>query len=769
MSEGDVGRVLSQRYRLSRSLGRGGMGEVWLAVDTALGREVAVKELLLPASLDETAQRSWLERSKREATAAARIRHENVVTVHDVFEEDGRPWIVMELVISRSLAEVVRSEGRLDYAEAARIGLDVLRALRAAHAKGVLHRDVKPANVLLGLDGRVVLTDFGIATFVDAPQVTQIGELLGTPGYLAPERAERFAAGGAIPAGGRHDAAGDDGTAGHATVRGSEDALGMSGGILLDPASDLWSLGATLYEMVEGRPPFSRSSAVEVVDAVVNHDPLPMRHSGALEPVITGLLRKDPVMRMDGKEAEEQLIGVIQEALAPTWGGEAPAGQRKPGGAAEAPGTGAYRAGVGTGHTATHRATPRGVPDGRAGALGAGTPGTGTSGTGTSGTGTSGQGAPAGGTPGTADAAPARGGLAPHGPGDAVDATWAGDGPGSVQAPEPGASGGRPGDGSGGGPGSPGGPGGHDSRRSFWRSRTARIGLPVAVALVLIAVSVTVAAVVGGGEDKRKQMLADLREQSPTYQAMLKRGYMLVGVKPDQPGLSQKGPDGEYAGFDDEIARMIAADLGFPGKLRFVDVETQGREYRISSGQVDLIVASYTINPERLERVSFAGPYYVAGQDFLVRKDDPGAARPEDLADDRICVVRGSTSAERIGQKFPAMQVEERGKYSECVDELLNKKVRGVSTDDTILAGFVAKHPAELRVLGSPFSAEPYGVGLSRGDTVLAKAVCEALNRHIANGDWQRAYDATLGPLGLLAPRPPKCTPHMTSADLNGG
>ncbi|HSA49770.1 MAG TPA: protein kinase, partial [Yinghuangia sp.] len=118
MSEGDIGRVLNGRYRLSRSLGRGGMGEVWLAVDTALGREVAVKELLLPPSLDEGAQRTWSERSRREASAAARIRHENVVTVHDVFEEDGRPWIVMELVISRSLAEAVRGEGRLDFAEA---------------------------------------------------------------------------------------------------------------------------------------------------------------------------------------------------------------------------------------------------------------------------------------------------------------------------------------------------------------------------------------------------------------------------------------------------------------------------------------------------------------------------------------------------------------------------------------------------------------------------------------------------------------------------
>ncbi len=206
---------------------------------------------------------------------------------------------------------------------------------------------------------------------------------------------------------------------------------------------------------------------------------------------------------------------------------------------------------------------------------------------------------------------------------------------------------------------------------------------------------------------------------------------------------------------------MIAADLGFEGRVRFVDVETQGREYRISSGQVDVVVASYTINAERLEKVSFAGPYFIAGQDFLVRRDDQGAARPEDLGGSRVCVVRESTSAARIREKFPTMQIEERGKYSECVDELRKKNVRGVSTDDTILAGFVAQFPDELRVLGSPFSEEPYGVGLSRGDAALAEAVCTALNRHVDNGDWQRAYDATLGRLSLLPPRPPKCAPNL--------
>ncbi|GAA4960434.1 hypothetical protein GCM10023205_24660 [Yinghuangia aomiensis] len=726
VSEGDVGRVLNQRYRLSRSLGRGGMGEVWLAVDTALGREVAVKELLLPASLDEAAQRSWLERSKREASAAARIRHENVVTVHDVFEEDGRPWIVMELVISRSLAEVIRGEGRLEYAEASRIGLGVLRALRAAHAKGVLHRDVKPANVLLGLDGRVVLTDFGIATFVDAPQVTHVGELLGTPGYLAPERAERFAGGPAAAdpssdpgkQSGRSGPSGQSGLADAdeageagggaptAAVRRSE-TLGMSGGVVLDPASDLWSLGATMYEMVEGRPPFSRSSPVEVVEAVVHHAPPAMRHAGPLEPVVLGLLRKDPAERLDAKETEELLTAVIQDALAPTWGGEALPGPRPAGGD-----TGALRAGLGSGHTATHRAAPR--------------------------------------------PAPGPGPL--QGP---VDPTWADEAP----AADSGRGDGQDGDESG-GQGAAGGSGGSagGGKKARGRSRKRRramVLIPAFVALAAIAVSVALVKMDTGG--KKADPLADLREKSPTYQAMMQRGYMIVGVKPDQPGLSQKGPDGQYTGFDDEIARMVAADLGFTGKIHFVDVETQGREYRIASGQVDLVVASYTINPDRLQRVSFAGPYYVAGQDFLVRRDDQGAVRPEDLADSRVCVVRESTSAARVRQKFPTMQVEERGKYSECVDELLKGNVRGVSTDDTILTGFVAQHPADLRVLGSPFSDEPYGIGVSRGDVTLAGAVCNALNRHIANGDWRRAYDATLGSLGLLTPRPPKCEVHTDS------
>ncbi|WP_406298781.1 bifunctional serine/threonine-protein kinase/glutamate ABC transporter substrate-binding protein [Embleya sp. NBC_00888] len=634
MSEGEIGRILNNRYRLSRSLGRGGMGEVWLAVDTALGREVAVKELLLPKSLDAGSQRSWLERSKREAIAAARIRHENVVTVHDVFEEDGLPWIVMELVISRSLADVIRAEGRLDHAEAARIGLDVLRALRAAHAKGVLHRDVKPANVLLGMDGRVVLTDFGIATFADAPQVTQFGELLGTPGYLAPERAEQFARG-------RARVLTDDASSEH-TLADHPDAL--------DPASDLWSLGATLYEMVEGLAPFRRASPVEVVDAVVNAPPAPPRHAGPLEPVIMGLLRKDPTRRLDAKETDALLTRVVQDSVPVTWGGD----------------------------PLPRRAVEEWDED--------------------------------------------------------AEATYAGGPPTDEPAPR------------------------RLGRARWWR-RT-RIALPAALAFLLVAVGASWLAVENNraeGGTHAPDPFADLREKSPTYRAMVARGRIIVGVKPDQPGWSVRTGDQAYQGFDDDVARMIADDLGFKDRVTFMDVETQNREYRITSGQVDLVVASYTINAARSQKVSFAGPYFIAGQDFLVRTDEPGVDGPEDLADSAVCVVRESTSAVRVRSEFPTMKVQERGKYSECVDELLAKNVRGVSTDDAILSGFVAQHPGTLRILGRPFSDEPYGVGLSKGDVALAEAVCGALNRHIANGDWQRAYDVRLRPLGLPQPRAPQC------------
>ncbi|MEU3347412.1 protein kinase [Streptomyces sp. NPDC006700] len=262
------GLLLSGRYRLADAIGSGGMGRVWRAHDEVLHRAVAIKELTAALYVAESDQEVLLARTRAEARAAARINHSAVVTVHDVLEHDGRPWIVMELVEGRSLADALKERDRMDPAEAARIGLWVLRALRAAHAAGVLHRDVKPGNVLLGEDGRVLLTDFGIAQIEGDTTITRTGEVVGSVDYLAPER-----------------------------VRGHDPG----------PASDLWALGATLYTAVEGLSPFRRTSPLSTMQAVVDEEPREPRHAGPLAPVITALLRKDPADRPQAEQAEQML------------------------------------------------------------------------------------------------------------------------------------------------------------------------------------------------------------------------------------------------------------------------------------------------------------------------------------------------------------------------------------------------------------------------------------------------------------------------------
>ncbi|MFF4469253.1 serine/threonine-protein kinase [Streptomyces sp. NPDC001599] len=262
------GRLVAGRYRLGEAIGSGGMGRVWRAHDEVLHRTVAIKELTAALYVSESDQAILLARTRGEARAAARINHSAVVTVHDVLEHDGRPWIVMELVEGRSLADAVKEEERVDPREAARIGLWVLRALRAAHTAGVLHRDVKPGNVLLADDGRVLLTDFGIAQIEGDSTITRTGEVVGSVDYLAPER-----------------------------VRGHDPG----------PSSDLWALGATLYTAVEGRSPFRRTSPLTTMQAVVEEEATEPRYAGALAPVISALLRKDPAERPDATEAEHLL------------------------------------------------------------------------------------------------------------------------------------------------------------------------------------------------------------------------------------------------------------------------------------------------------------------------------------------------------------------------------------------------------------------------------------------------------------------------------
>ncbi len=270
--DGKEGRLLAGRYRLADVLGRGGMGTVWRARDEVLGRTVAVKELRFPGGVEEDEKRRLITRTLREAKAIARIRNNGAVTVYDVVDEDDRPWIVMELVEGRSLAEVVRDDGPLTPRRAAEVGLAVLDVLRSAHGEGILHRDVKPSNVLMSDDGRVVLTDFGIAQVEGDPSVTSTGMLVGAPSYISPERARGHKPG---------------------------------------PPADLWSLGGLLYACVEGVPPYDKGSAIATLTAVMTEPVEPPKSAGVLEEVIYGLLVKDPAARLDDAGARALLLDVV--------------------------------------------------------------------------------------------------------------------------------------------------------------------------------------------------------------------------------------------------------------------------------------------------------------------------------------------------------------------------------------------------------------------------------------------------------------------------
>ncbi|MEV6860812.1 protein kinase [Streptosporangium subroseum] len=268
----DSQEIIGARYRLLERIGSGGMGTVWRARDEVLGREVAVKEIIPSPDLTGPEREIFTMRTLREARAAGRVGHPGVATVYDVIEEHGRPWIVMQLVKSRTLGAVVREDGPLPPARVAQIGIEVLGALFAAQHVGVLHRDVKPDNVLLAGDGRAVLTDFGIAVLEGDSSLTKTGSLIGTPAFIAPERA--------------------------------------SGGPA-EFASDLWSLGVTLYVAVEGRSPFERAHPLATLSAVMHQHPAPLKLAGSLGPVIFGLLRKDPAERMSAQEAQTHLWEIV--------------------------------------------------------------------------------------------------------------------------------------------------------------------------------------------------------------------------------------------------------------------------------------------------------------------------------------------------------------------------------------------------------------------------------------------------------------------------
>ncbi|WP_345434425.1 serine/threonine-protein kinase [Actinoallomurus vinaceus] len=307
-------RLLSGRYRLREEIGRGGMGTVWWAYDETEEREVAVKEVHLPPSLRPRERINLIKRTNREAMSAGRLDHPNLIAMYDVVVEDDRPWLVMEYVPARSLEDVFVDDGPISPVRVAEIGRQLLDALRAAHEAGIVHRDVKPSNVLLETSGRVVLTDFGIATYDGATTLTQSGTFMGSPAYVAPE-----------------------------VARGER----------ASPASDLWSLGATLYAAVEGRPPYDFDTAMATLSALVTAEPDPPVRAGPLTPLLEGLLQKDPARRLTPERAAALLAATTAPPLPPRpveasrvrsgrrssheWSSRDLSGPRRPGRAQPAP------------------------------------------------------------------------------------------------------------------------------------------------------------------------------------------------------------------------------------------------------------------------------------------------------------------------------------------------------------------------------------------------------------------------------------------------
>lgn len=247
---------------------------------------------------------------------------------------------------------------------------------------------------------------------------------------------------------------------------------------------------------------------------------------------------------------------------------------------------------------------------------------------------------------------------------------------------------------------------------------------------------------------------------SQTFQEMKQRGRIVIGVKNDQPGLGQFDPTtNTYNGFDIEIGRMIAAGLGFDPatQIEYKVVQSAAREDAISRRDVDIYVGTYTINDNRKQRVGFAGPYFVAGQDLLVRSDDNSINGPEDLQGKKVCSVTGSTPIQRVRQQNLTQpeNIVEFQNYTQCVDQLLQGQVDAVTTDDAILKGYAAQQPGQLKVVGKTFSTEPYGIGLPRDDAALRNKVNDLLQAAYDDGTWQKIYDATLGRSGSPASPPP--------------
>ncbi|WP_371479314.1 glutamate ABC transporter substrate-binding protein [Kitasatospora sp. NBC_00315] len=295
--------------------------------------------------------------------------------------------------------------------------------------------------------------------------------------------------------------------------------------------------------------------------------------------------------------------------------------------------------------------------------------------------------------------------------------------------------------------------------------RTRRI---IAAALCAVALTATTAAcgksgspsdsaaTAGAPQLPTYQVKSDVKlDGSKTFAEAKKRGKLIIGAKADQPFLGFEDlTTNTRNGFDIEVAKMVAADLGFsPDQIQWQTLVSSQREPAIANGQIDYYVGTYSINDERKKQVSFAGPYYIAGQDLLVAKDNTSITGPESTKDKNVCTATGSTSIKNIEKYGP--KITQYDGYSACVEKLLSGEVDAVTTDDAILKGFASKYAGKLKVVGKPFTTENYGVGLNKDDKALRDAISDALKAHQDNGDWKKAYDATLGLSGSPTPAIP--------------
>jgi glutamate transport system substrate-binding protein len=292
------------------------------------------------------------------------------------------------------------------------------------------------------------------------------------------------------------------------------------------------------------------------------------------------------------------------------------------------------------------------------------------------------------------------------------------------------------------------------------RVRTLAVGLLVGgLALTACGKEGTPESPTGGGPETTAAVATDVKiEGSPTFDRMTQNGGVTIGVKEDQPGLGfRDATTGQFSGFDVEIARMVAAGLGFgPDQIDYKSIPSAAREDSISRGDVDYYVGTYTINDKRKQLISFAGPYFQAGQSILVRADETAITGPQTLKGKKVCSASGSTPIQRVrdqGLTEPENIVEFQT-YTQCVDQLLTNQVDAVTTDDAILAGYASQQPDELKLVGEPFSEEPYGIGLNKDDSALRNKINDLLAAAESDGTWQKIYDNTLGLSGTPASPP---------------